>query len=50
MSKIVAIAGLGDDAPAQTGRIMLVWGVIIGVAASIFVGTLMIKPGSKRRA
>ena len=51
MSNLVAIAGLGDDAPAQpSGRTMLVWGLIVGTTVGIFVGTLMLNPNPRRRS
>lgn len=51
MSKVVAIAGIGDDAaPAPSGRTMLAWGIVFGLTVGIFVGTLMLNPSKKRGA
>lgn len=48
MAKVVAISGLGEEASGSS-KVMLAWGVVIGTAVGIFVGTLLIKPSSKRR-
>ena len=49
MSKIVAIAGTGDDAaPAPSGRVMMLWGIVLGTTIGIFVGTLLINPPRKK--
>lgn len=50
MSRVVAIAGIGDDAaaPALSPRTMLAWGLVLGATVGIFVGTLLLKPSRKR--
>ena len=52
MSRVVALAGVGEDAPAtpHSGATMLMWGLVIGTTVGIFVGTLMLNPSRKRRA
>ena len=51
MSRVVAVAGIGDDAPAQpSGATMLMWGLVLGTTIGIFVGTLMLNPTRKRKA
>lgn len=51
MSKVVAIAGLGDEAtPAPSGRTMLAWSIVVGLTVGIFVGTLALNPSKKRRS
>lgn len=49
MAKIVAIAGLGEEQPQVPGKTMLAWGVVLGAAIGIFVGTLAIRPNKRRR-
>ena len=49
MAKVVAISGIGDDAPLPPSKTMLAaWIFVFGTTVGIFVGTLMLKPGSKR--
>lgn len=50
MSRVVALAGIGDaaPAPAPAPRTMLLWGLVLGTTVGIFVGTLMLNPSRKR--
>lgn len=50
MSRVVALAGIGDaaPAPAPSPRTMLLWGIVLGATVGIFVGTLMLNPSRKR--
>jgi hypothetical protein len=50
MAKVVAVAGLGDEAPsaAPSGGTMLAWGIVFGTTIGIFIGTLMLNPSKKR--
>lgn len=51
MGKLVAIAGIGDEAPIQlSGRTMLAWGVVLGTAVGVFVATLAIRPPKRKRS
>ena len=51
MSKVVAIAGLGDEATAApSGHTMLAWGIVVGLTVGIFIGTLALNPSKKRRS
>jgi hypothetical protein len=48
LSKVVAIAGLGEEAPRPPSNAMLAWVVVTGVTVGIFVGTLLLNPSRKR--
>jgi len=48
MAKVVALSGVGDDAPAFGAP--LLWTVVIGTAIGIFVGTLLIRPPKTGRS
>lgn len=51
MSKVVAISGVGDDAPTLPSNTMLVaWLFVFGTTVGIFVGTLMLNPSKNRRS
>ncbi len=51
MAKVVAISGLGDDAPPAPSKTMLAaWLFVFGTTVGIFVGTLMLNPSRKKRA
>jgi len=50
VSKIVAIAGLGDESTAPSGHTMLAWGIVVGLTVGIFIGTLALNPSKKRRS
>lgn len=47
MAKVVAIAGLGNETPSS-GKMLAAWGLVLGAAVGIFVGTLLVKPKRKR--
>lgn len=50
MSRVVALAGIGDDAAPTTlaPRTMLLWGLVVGTTVGIFIGTLMLNPSKKK--
>ncbi len=51
MAKVVAVSGLGDDAPSPPSKTMLTaWLLVFGTTVGIFVGTLMLNPSKKRRS
>jgi hypothetical protein len=51
MAKVVAISGLGDEAPAPPSNTMLAaWVFVFGTTVGIFVGTLMLNPSRKKRS
>ncbi len=51
MAKVIAISGIGDDAPSPPSRPMLAaWLFVFGTTVGIFVGTLALNPSRKRRS
>jgi len=52
MAKVVAISGLGDDAPLPpvSHTMLAAWVFVFGTTVGIFVGTLMLNPSRKRRS
>lgn len=52
MSKVVAISGLGDDAPPAppSPAMLTAWLFVFGTTVGIFVGTLMLNPSRKKRS
>ncbi len=52
MAHVVAVAGLGDETTpaAPSPRTMMLWGIVLGTTIGIFVGTLLLNPGRKKKA